>query len=116
MPKFFKKDELMCPCCGECCMDFDFLDKLITARSFANIPFVLTSAYRCKKHNEEVGGSPTSSHLIGKAVDIAIRDNHERFIIKRSLFEAGFLRIEDGGTWIHVDSDEEKDQEVEWRP
>lgn len=33
-------------------------------------PVVINSAYRNQSHNRSVGGSPTSQHLYGKAIDV----------------------------------------------
>lgn len=115
MVQYFKKHELACPCCGECNMGADFIDMLVTARTFSDIPFTINSAYRCEKHNKDIGGVERSAHIAGKAVDIRVRNSHERFLIKYALYLAGFTRIGDGGNFIHVDSDEQKAQGVEWQ-
>lgn len=39
-------------------------------REKLNIPIVITSGYRCKRTNDEVGSKDTSQHLQGLAVDI----------------------------------------------
>ena len=75
-------------------MDADLLQMLDEARDLAGIPFPLSSAYRCPKHNKAVGGVPTSAHTRGYAVDIRCVDSHSRFVILQALLEAGFRRIE----------------------
>lgn len=35
----------------------------------AKVRHLITSGARCKAHNERVGGSPTSQHLVGRACD-----------------------------------------------
>lgn len=93
-------------------MEEGFLAILDRARGMANTPFVITSGYRCEKHNKEVGGSHTSSHLKGCAVDIAAPDSVARGQILRGLILAGFRRIGIGQDFIHVDSDAAKPNAV----
>jgi len=95
-------------------MDFDTIDMLITARTYADIPFRLTSAWRCDKHNKKVGGKPDSAHLYGKAVDIYAPDSRSRFKIVYGLISAEFARIGIGKDFIHADTDRNKDAEVIW--
>ena len=71
MSKYFKDKEEN--------MDVDFLAKLDEAREYANIPFIINSAYRSPEHNAKVGGKPGSSHIKGLAVDISAKDSR-RFI------------------------------------
>ncbi len=57
-------------------MDADLLQMLDEAQlNLAGIPFPLSSAYRCPKHNKAVGGVPTSAHTRGYAVDIRCVDS-----------------------------------------
>ena len=95
-------------------MDVDFLAKLDEARAYADIPFIINSAYRDKEQNARVGGTPNSSHLKGLAVDIKAKDSRTRFIILDALFAVGFSRIGVGSTFIHVDASVDKDQNVVW--
>lgn len=112
--EYFKSSEFACPCCGENDMDADFLARLDTARGIAGVPFRITSGLRCPKHNSEIGGKKTSSHLRGYAVDIAATSSRERYHIIRGLMEAGFERIGIGQTFIHVDDDPDKPDWVTW--
>jgi hypothetical protein len=39
-------------------------------RSALGVPLMISSGYRCAAHNAEVGGAPSSRHLIGCAADV----------------------------------------------
>ena len=113
----FADHEFRCPCC-EMLSNSDafipFVERLQKARDKARIPFVITSGYRCPRHNAEIGGVPDSSHMKGIAADIRIRSNRERFLILNGLMYAGFRRIGVKHTYIHVDMDPDKSQFVTW--
>lgn len=111
---YFTAREEQCPCCGSGGLVPDFRDKLNKARQIADVPFILTSAFRCAARNAEVGGAETSSHLAGLAVDIKCTDAWTRCKILSALFAAGFNRIGVGKTFIHVDDDLTKPQGVVW--
>jgi uncharacterized protein YcbK (DUF882 family) len=53
-------------------MNEAFMKKLVCVRRELGKPMKVNSGYRCKKHNEEIGGSPNSAHLKGRAVDVSI--------------------------------------------
>ena len=74
----------------------------------------INSGFRTPKHNAEVGGKVTSSHLKGLAVDISCTNSTDRFKLEGILREVGFTRIGMGSTFIHVDIDKEKTQKVLW--
>jgi len=95
-------------------MDSDFLQMLDMAREIANIPFKINSGYRTKEHNKKVGGKSDSSHLVGKAVDIAYSNSRDRWIIITALQEAGFNRLGIAKTFVHTDSDQTKSRNVIW--
>ena len=95
-------------------MDVDFLAKLDKAREYADLPFIINSAYRSPEHNAKVGGKPGSSHIKGLAVDISAKDSRTRFLVLDALFAVGFTRIGIADSFIHVDSDIGKSQNVIW--
>jgi len=111
---YFKLKEFKCSCCGESEMDMGFLHKLDLARGVAKTPFNITSGYRCKVHNANVGGKDTSSHPKGKAVDILIKNDNCRYKILTALLSVGFSRFGFGSDFLHVDDDIDKSQEVMW--
>ena len=100
-------------------MDKEFLDMLDAARSIAGVPFQITSGYRTPAHQKALKAqgkktSDNSSHLRGKAADIACRHSSSRFRIVAALIAAGFTRIGIGTTFIHVDNDSVKTPGVAW--
>lgn len=95
-------------------MNLLFLAMLQEARTIAGIPFEINSGFRTVSHNKKVGGKSTSSHLKGCAVDIAVSSSRERAIIMKALISVGFTRIGIGKTFIHVDSDDTKSENVFW--
>ncbi len=102
--KHFAVEELTCKCgCGSCNMDESFMLKLDFAREIAEIPFVVTSGYRCAAHNKAVG-SKTENHTSGRAADIYCIDDMYRERIVKALINADFSRIGLGSNFIHVDS------------
>lgn len=111
----FTISEFDCPC-GECQsnMDEGFLSLLDEARDRAGVPFGINSGYRCPEHNEAVGGSPTSSHLIGKAADISCTRSTERHRIIHALLTVGINRIGIRKDFIHCDTDKNKPSGVIW--
>lgn len=116
--RHFRVSEFACKC-GQCGpkggadrMSSELLERLEEARELAGIPFVISSGFRCPAHNKAVGGVPDSAHARGHAVDIRCVDSHSRFVIVQALLDAGFRRIELAPTWIHVDCDPDKPQDV----
>ena len=105
-------------------MNYTFLEKLDYARGLAmdgekEVPFIITSGYRTKEYNKDLikrgyKASRNSSHLKGLAADISVKDSRQRFIVINSLLLAGFTRLGISDTFIHVDLDTEKSQNVIW--
>lgn len=74
--KHFAEKELRCKCCGQLppsvrensvALVINVLDPL---RDQYQKPIRVNSAYRCPKHNKEVGGVQNSQHMKGEACDI----------------------------------------------
>ncbi len=95
-------------------MDVAFLNKLSKARELAAIGFKITSGYRTPEHNAKVGGVPSSSHTVGRAVDIYAPTSTQKYIIINALLQAGFNRIGIAKNFIHVDDDPSKSEDVIW--
>ncbi len=95
-------------------MDVAFLNRLSKARELAAIGFKITSGYRSPAHNTKVGGVPSSSHTVGRAVDIYAPTSTQKYIIINALLQAGFNRIGVAKNFIHVDDDPSKSEDVIW--
>ena len=69
-------------------------------------PIRITSGYRSVEVNKAVGGSTTSQHTKGQAVDIVADDNQALFDLIKSNFEFDQLIWEYGTdkqpSWVHV--------------
>jgi len=112
---FFKKEDFACRCgCGLNNISFDLVRKLNIARFLCGFPFIVNSAVRCISHNKFVSGSVSSSHLLGFAVDIAVKSPLQRFKMVQVLMSLGFDRIGIYKDFIHIDIDPFKTQNVIW--
>ena len=77
MTKNFSIGEFNCKC--GCKMPSEVLvnitklaNQLQFVRDNLARPITINSAYRCKTHNKSIGGSVSSQHILGKAVDIVV--------------------------------------------
>lgn len=116
----FTEEEFTCRCgCGTLTVNQGFLERLERARVRAEVPFSVISGGRCPTHNAAEGGVDRSAHEATElkescACDIAARGSRSRFIILKSLLDAGFTRIGIAETFIHVDEDVTKPPMVVW--
>ena len=69
----------------------------------------VTSGYRCKKLNSFVGGSKTSSHMIGYGVDLVPANGKmnefKKFIVdymKNKMFDQCIIEKSGKTEWIHI--------------
>ncbi len=110
---YFKDKEFECKCgCGYNDISPTLREKLNAAREEAGVPFIITSGCRCEAHNKAVGGVANSSHTKGLAVDISATSS-TRYKIGRALLN-NFSRvlIDYNRSFIHVDVDTTKPQNV----
>ena len=112
--------EMDCPCCGLNNVDGRWLELVNEAQQVTNeqigyyVPFKVNSGCRCPQHNEDVGGSATSPHLDGMAIDLSVNSSRERMIMMRAFSALGVTRIGIGGTYLHFDNHPDKAQDVMW--
>ena len=73
LTKNFNLSEFICHCgCGSDYINRDLVDLLQQVRDHMPMQntMTVTSGVRCEKHNSQIGGSLTSSHIDGVAVDL----------------------------------------------
>lgn len=101
MAKWFKIDEFDCPCCGQNWTQLDLVNALDNLRDDFGFPISVTSGYRCKKHNAEVGGVAGSQHVEGRAADLHAADLNKLYAACCQVFSA----VGDGRHlgFVHVD-------------
>jgi uncharacterized protein YcbK (DUF882 family) len=106
--KYFLTWEFFCRCGEEDCdaapMQEEFLEKLERLRRAWGRPLSPTSARRCKRHNEKVGGVPKSQHLFGNACDFNFRSAEEARLFAALAERQGFSGIGLGEILVHVDN------------
>ena len=105
--KYFGMEEFRCKCCGstgspQAVANIEALveNVLDPAREKLGAPIVVTSGFRCQKHNLAVGGVTNSQHMKGEAADIRCDDNRR---LKQIIIDNGrYDQLIDYGTFLHV--------------
>lgn len=80
--KHFHSTEFRCKCgCGKIYIEEGLVKKLETLFAKLNASkCIISSGYRCKKHDKAVGGSGTGQHTKGKASDCVYYDKNGKII------------------------------------
>ena len=103
----FKDSELACKCCGKVHISPELRTRLESLRSMAGKPVIITSCYRCQKHNDDVGGVRDSQHICGRAADIKVKGLSPQEVARLAR-RSGFTFIKTYSTWTHVDIREQR--------
>lgn len=112
----FHRAEFDCKCevgSGDL-MQHDFVRRLDMARELSGVKFLISSGYRTKDYNKQVGGSSSSAHIAGLAADIVCANDQDRWKIIKALQQVGFQRFGIYSTHIHVDHDTTKKPSIMW--
>ena len=103
---FFSREEFACKCgCGYDTVDAELLKVLEDIRKHFNSPILISSATRCPEHNLNVGGSPTSQHLLGRAADIVVKNTPAKdvYIYLKNKYK-GKYGIGSYSNFTHIDT------------
>lgn len=96
-------------------MSLDFVRKLDKLREAVKMPLFIQSGYRTADHNGALKDSVDgSAHTTGHAADIAALSSGTKFKIVEAALRLGFRRIGIGRTFVHIDDDITKPQDVVW--
>lgn len=105
--QWFSDQDLVCPCakCGPMKLQpsFDIMSLLDILCNRLGRKLPVTSCVRCAAHNIEIGGSPHSEHITGKAVDILCTDAEERHLLLTEALAYGDVTIELCPKHLHFD-------------
>ena len=76
-------------------------------RAVLGVPITVSSGYRSPPLNAEIGGAPTSAHVLGLAVDFVADRFGSPLDICRALVaaEIKFDQLIEEGTWVHISFD-----------
>lgn len=107
--RYFELEEFACQGTGKVEMDEAFLRKLDELRHICGFPFIITSGFRTKEHNDRIGGAPNSQHLFGRAADIqAYGANAYKIIAEAKALGFTGIGIQQKGSFnsrfIHLDT------------
>lgn len=64
-------------------------------------PIIITSGWRSSSYNKQVGGAPSSYHVLGMACDIKIKSLSPKAVYERLSGHSGGLGLYD--SFVHVD-------------
>ena len=116
----FSRSEFQCRCnCGLGMREGDISEELISRLQIVRMayskPMRILSGLRCPAHNQNIKGSPTSSHMKGLAVDIEApsgADMHK--LVSKLIPFFKRMGIYQKQRFIHVDVDEDKPSPTIW--
>ncbi len=111
--KYFSLQELKCRC-GKCesigdDMKAELMEPLIVLRETMDFPFRITSAYRCRTHNNQVSSTGFNGpHTTGCAIDIVIGWGRAYSLLEEAFKMKVFtgIGVQQKGTprFIHLDT------------
>lgn len=103
---YFSRKELCCKLTGDLVLARRFLDSLILLRRGWNQPMKVNSCCRSVEHNQAVGGSNNSRHLITRdgtdAIDIAMIGGADKWAFVKLAMQHGWS-VGVYKTFVHID-------------
>lgn len=106
----FSRNEFKCKglnCCGGSDpINIELVRSLQNLRDMVGKALIVTSGFRCRKHNTEIGGAHNSQHIYADAADVKVPngmtpDQLKEFAEKIPAFKLGGIGLY--STWIHLD-------------
>ena len=93
-----------CKCCGVDEVKDSAKAAVLSLEEALGVELIITSAYRCPKHNKAVGGVRSSRHTVNKdAFDILWPNDESRKAFIEAAVKLGFKGIGLGKTFVHLD-------------
>lgn len=107
----FRSTEFDCHgvgCCNETLVDMQLVEYLQKIRDHFGKPIIISSGYRCERHNRSVGGATASKHKAGMAADIMVTDVKPAEIAKYAesigILGIGLYETNKDGFFVHIDT------------
>lgn len=110
LSKNFISNEFDCKCkkyCKTTKIDPQLIIYLQKIRDYFGRAVIINSAYRCKKHNSDVGGASKSKHLYGQAADIKVSGINPLKVAQYAEF-IGVKGIGQYSNFVHIDTRDNK--------
>lgn len=115
LTKNFKLSEFTCKCgCGKDDISLELVGEVQKIRELYGKPIRITSGLRCIDHNRNSGGRDNSAHLSGLAADIGWDNVTDRHRLLTIIIGMGWRRIGIAKSFVHIDIDNSKAQDVIW--
>jgi len=104
----FSPSDFACRCdrgvkCDAASISGELVSDLTLLRIEVGRPFFVTSGVRCLYWNSKEGGSDTSQHLIGNAVDFKVLDGSFLYQVVKHAPSFGFFGIGIAKGFVHLD-------------
>jgi len=101
--KHFYLSEFLChDGSNEITLDYKLVELLQKLRWVVGRPIKIVSGYRTVSHNRNVGGSPKSQHLVGRAADITVKGYNPKQLAELAE-QLGFDGIGIYPNFVHLD-------------
>lgn len=95
-------------CCNETLVDMQLVEYLQKIRDHFGKPIIISSGYRCERHNRSVGGATASKHKAGMAADIMIAGVSPSEVAKYAesigVKGIGLYETAKDGYFVHIDT------------
>ena len=95
-------------CCNETLVDMQLVEYLQKIRDHFGKPIIISSGYRCERHNRSVGGATASKHKAGMAADIMIAGVAPSEVAKYAesigVKGIGLYETAKDGYFVHIDT------------
>lgn len=95
-------------CCSITKIDPKLAEYLQQIRKHFGKPVIVTSAYRCEKHNKNIGGATKSYHMRGQAADIVVSGVTSQEVAKYAesigILGIGLYETSKDGYFVHIDT------------
>ncbi len=106
----FSRHEFKCKgldCCGGSDpINIYLVKNLQNLRDMVGKSLIITSGFRCRKHNEAIGGAHNSQHIYGDGADVKVPtgmtpDQLKELAERIPAFKLGGIGLY--STWVHLD-------------